>query len=43
MPATQGTFTPSKKRKLEEDGLIVLDGADEKIEVDEDPDIIEID
>lgn len=34
-------FTPSKKRKLEEDGLIMLDRAEEKIE--EDPDVIEID
>ncbi|PIL27288.1 hypothetical protein GSI_10435 [Ganoderma sinense ZZ0214-1] len=34
-------FTPSKKRRLEEDGLILLDSAEEKIE--EDPDVIEID
>ncbi|KAI9068990.1 hypothetical protein FKP32DRAFT_1587240 [Trametes sanguinea] len=34
-------FTPSKKRRLEEDGLIMLDTAEEKIE--EDPDVIEID
>ncbi|KAM5541730.1 hypothetical protein V8D89_004459 [Ganoderma adspersum] len=34
-------FTPSKKRRLEEDGLILLDSAGEKIE--EDPDVIEID
>ena len=42
--AKTGTlFSPSKKRKLEEDGLIVLDDADEKIEEDVDPDVIEID
>ncbi|RDX46452.1 hypothetical protein OH76DRAFT_1406967 [Lentinus brumalis] len=34
-------FTPSKKRRLEEDGLIMLDNAEEKVE--EDPDVIEID
>ena len=34
-------FTPSKKRRLDEDGLIMLDNAEEKIE--EDPDVIEID
>ena len=34
-------FTPSKKRRLDEDGLILLDSAEEKIE--EDPDVIEID
>ncbi len=34
-------FTPSKKPRLEEDGLIMLDRAEEKIE--EDPDVIEID
>ncbi|KAI0646080.1 hypothetical protein C8Q79DRAFT_960915 [Trametes meyenii] len=34
-------FTPSKKRRLEEDGLIMLESAEEKIE--EDPDVIEID
>ncbi|KAI0368576.1 hypothetical protein BV20DRAFT_969185 [Pilatotrama ljubarskyi] len=34
-------FTPSKKRRLEEDGLIMLDSAGETIE--EDPDVIEID
>ncbi|KAI8970626.1 hypothetical protein BD414DRAFT_250378 [Trametes punicea] len=34
-------FTPSKKRRLEEDGLIMLDSAEEKIEAD--PDVIEID
>lgn len=36
------SFTPSKKRKLEEDGLIVLYDAEETIE-EADPDIIEID
>ena len=36
-------FTPSKKRRLEEDGLIMLDSAEEKIEEDADPDVIEID
>ncbi|KAI0658884.1 hypothetical protein C8Q70DRAFT_991217 [Cubamyces menziesii] len=35
-------FTPSKKRRLEEDGLIMLDNADETIE-EEDPDVIVID
>ncbi|TBU39389.1 hypothetical protein BD309DRAFT_1012010 [Dichomitus squalens] len=35
-------FTPSKKRRLEEDGLIILDSAEEKIE-EQDPDVIEID
>ncbi|CDO73925.1 hypothetical protein BN946_scf185016.g82 [Trametes cinnabarina] len=35
------SFTPSKKRKLEEDGLIMLDTAEEKVE--DDPDVIEID
>ncbi|KAI0674079.1 hypothetical protein C8Q78DRAFT_1012729 [Trametes maxima] len=34
-------FTPSKKRRLEEDGLIMLESAEENIE--EDPDVIEID
>ncbi|KAI0718410.1 hypothetical protein C8T65DRAFT_638983 [Cerioporus squamosus] len=34
-------FTPSKKRRLDEDGLIMLDNAEEKIE--EDSDVIEID
>lgn len=33
-------FSPSKKKRLEEDGLIMLDTADEKVE---DDDIIEID
>lgn len=36
-------FTPSKKRRLEEDGLILLDSAEEKIEEERDPDVIEID
>ena len=36
-------FTPSKRRRLEEDGLIMLDSAEEKIEEDADPDVIEID
>ena len=35
-------FTPSKKRRLEEDGLIMLDSAEEQIE-EQDPDVIEID
>ncbi|KAI0763975.1 hypothetical protein BD413DRAFT_606430 [Trametes elegans] len=35
------SFSPSKKRRLEEDGLIMLDTEGEKIE--EDPDVIEID
>ncbi|OJT14808.1 Ubiquitin-activating enzyme E1-like [Trametes pubescens] len=36
-------FTPSKKRRLEEDGLIMLENEGEKIEEDRDPDVIEID
>lgn len=36
-------FTPSKKRRLEEDGLIMLDDAEETIEEEQDPDVIEID
>ena len=36
-------FTPSKRRRLEEDGLIMLDSAEEKIEEDADTDVIEID
>ncbi|KAI0634914.1 hypothetical protein C8Q77DRAFT_1104728 [Trametes polyzona] len=40
-PTDGASFTPNKKRRLEEDGLIMLDNADEKIE--EDPDVIEID
>ncbi|KAI1798438.1 hypothetical protein LXA43DRAFT_30912 [Ganoderma leucocontextum] len=36
-------FTPSKRRRLEEDGLILLDSAEEKIEDGGDPDVIEID
>ncbi|KAH9896598.1 hypothetical protein C8Q73DRAFT_416350 [Cubamyces lactineus] len=38
----QTPITPSKKRRLEEDGLIMLDNANETIE-EEDPDVIVID
>ena len=37
------TFSPSKKRRLEEDGLIMMDGADDKFEEEPEPDFILID
>ncbi|KAJ2929091.1 hypothetical protein H1R20_g8005, partial [Candolleomyces eurysporus] len=39
----EDTFSPSKKRRLEEDGLILMDGADDKLEGEPEPDFILID